>query len=343
MHKFLLSLTLLLSCLCQAKLEILFNELPELAKMLRGKAKEELTITISESDVKFNPNWENQLTQTIKSVAKTHIDLQLELPESVTKIGSHFLRDCTGLISFNLPASVTKIDYGFLFGCTGLISFELPPSVTQIKGAFLCGCTGLTSVELPKSTTEIGSHFLRGCKGLASVDLPEFVTKIGYNFLRDCTGLTSVDLPKSTIEIGSHFLYGCTGLTSVELPKSTTEIGNHFLRGCKGLSCIRLSSSLVTVPDSFLLNLKNTKIHLILDRIDNIYFCDPNKVSNMNQNQQKILLKIKGNGHILWNDEEVTPKEIYKKGYIINLTVPNTCTLYLVPKKWPKKPVVGRW
>jgi hypothetical protein len=77
--------------------------------MLEGKAREELLVTLKESDIETYPEWEKNLTQSIKSVETTQIDLKLNLPKSVTEIGGYFLSGCVGLTRFELPDSVTKI------------------------------------------------------------------------------------------------------------------------------------------------------------------------------------------------------------------------------------------
>jgi hypothetical protein len=339
MNKLLLSLTLLLSCLCQARLEVSFNQLSELPKILKGQTEAQLMITISESDIKDELDWEDCLTQSIKSLETTQIDLKLDLPKSATEIGSYFLAGCTGLTAFELPESVTKIGDGFLASCTNLTSFELPESVTKINDNFLDSCTGLISLELHKSVTKIGDEFLYGCAKLTSFELPDSVTTIGDLFLSGCTELTRFELPDSVITIGDGFL-ACCGLTRFELPNSVTKIGDSFLDDCTELNFVKLSSSITTIGDQFLFDLKNIEIHLILDRIDNVYFRDPNEISDMSESQQKNCLQTKGSGRILWNGEKITPEEVYKKGHIINFTVPNRCTLCLLPKKHPKKPVM---
>jgi hypothetical protein len=363
MYKFLLSLTLLLSCLCQARREISFNQLSELPTILNGQTEAQLTLTISKADIKANPDWGKKLKKSMKSVATSQIDLQLELPPCVTKINAFFLYGCTKLIHLELPESVTEIKSNFLSGCTGLTNFKLPKSVTKIDSFFLNNCTGLTSFELPESITKIGSHFLSNA-GLTSFELPKSITKIGHYFLSGCTRLNSFELPKSMTEIGNGFLCGCTGLTAFKLPESVTKLGwgflsgctrlnsfklpksvieidYSFLYGCTGLIFIKLPSSMTAISDNFLSGLKNIEIHLILDRMDGVYFVDSNEISDMSEGEKKDLLQIKGSGRILWNGEEITPKEVYQKGHIINITVLDTCTLCLLPKKYPKKPVIA--
>jgi hypothetical protein len=268
MRKFLLTLILLLSCAIQAKLNISFDKLTTLPKKLDGKTKKDVTITINEYDIENHQNWQKDLTKTIQSIDRTLINLTLNLPESVTKIGNDFLENCTSLTSF-----------------------ELPDSIIQINDWFLSGCTGLTSFELPKS-----------------------VKYIGWDFLKDCTRLTSFELPDSVIKIDSGFLSGCTSLTF-----------------------FKLTSSLTKVPDYFLYGLKNANIQLILDRADGIYFKNPNEVSNMTEDQKRNCLKTKGTNRIKLNNKGITPEDLYEKGFIINFTVPDTCTLCLLSKKYPKK------
>jgi len=96
----------------------------------------------------------------------------------------------------NIPSSVTSIGSCAFCGCTGLTSVAIPSSVTSIGSSAFYGCTGLTSVAIPSSVTSIGSSAFYGCTGLTSVAIPSSVASIGSSAFYGCTGLTSVTVMK---------------------------------------------------------------------------------------------------------------------------------------------------
>ena len=102
------------------------------------------------------------------------------------------------ITDLEIPNSVTKIGDDAFYGCSDLMSVTIPKSVTSIGGRSFAGCSGLTSVTIPQSVTsiEVGAFF--GCSGLTSVIIPSSVTDIdGYAF-NGCTSLTSVIVAKKT-------------------------------------------------------------------------------------------------------------------------------------------------
>lgn len=54
---------------------------------------------------------------SITSVGKKHSGASIEIPDSVTSLGSTPFRDCTNLVSVNLPDSIKSIDGDAFSGC----------------------------------------------------------------------------------------------------------------------------------------------------------------------------------------------------------------------------------
>lgn len=70
--------------------------------------------------------------------------ISYSIPDSVTTIGQHAFRDCTGLTNVIIPDSVICIEYYAFENCTNLISITIPNSVIDIDYSALEGCSNLT-------------------------------------------------------------------------------------------------------------------------------------------------------------------------------------------------------
>lgn len=68
---------------------------------------------------------------------------KIEIPSTVTSIGSYVFRYCSSLKEINLPSSITKIeDYTFI-GCISLSKINIPQTVTDIGNKAFEGCLEL--------------------------------------------------------------------------------------------------------------------------------------------------------------------------------------------------------
>ena len=203
--------------------------------------------------------------------------ISIDIPNSVTTIGSAAFQDCTGLTSITIPNSVTSISNSAFSGCTGLTSITIPNSVTSIGSSAFSNCIGLTTFTIPNSVTSIGGSAFSGCTGLTSITIPNSVTSIGGSAFDGCTGITSVAL--NCKEIGSCFssnksikevvlgdevttigyraFDGCTDLTSITISNSVTSIGNSAFSSCTGLTSVVIPQSVVSVGKAAFKNCSN--------------------------------------------------------------------------------------
>ena len=119
-------------------------------------------------NIVFGPNFANPLYYAHNLYLNGELVTNLELPESVTKIGDYAFEDCSGLTSVNIPKSVTEIGDSAFEGCSGLTSVTIPNSVFSIGYAAFIECDGLTTVTIPESVTEIGDFAFGYCTKLMS-------------------------------------------------------------------------------------------------------------------------------------------------------------------------------
>ena len=74
------------------------------------------------------------------------------------------------LTSVEIPSSVTSIGTYAFQGCTSLTSVEIPSSVTSIGTFAFQSCTSLTSIEIPSSVTSIGTYAFGSIKSDAVIN-----------------------------------------------------------------------------------------------------------------------------------------------------------------------------
>ncbi len=122
-----------------------------------------------------------------------------EIPESVTGIGAHALRE-TGLTSIEIPGKITTLGRAAFYKCTDLQSVSLPQ--TALLSDFLFnGCTSLKRLTIPAGVTvknegNIDSLIFHNCNSLTEI---EFLgTKEQYKaFVAQPTPDDSMDALKS--------------------------------------------------------------------------------------------------------------------------------------------------
>ena len=144
----------------------------------------------------------------------------------IIKEGTKSIEDafvnCSWLASVDIPNSVTSIGTAAFSGCSGLTSVDIPNSVISIGARAFENCSGLTSVKIPNSVTSIGTAAFSGCSGLTSVDIPNSVISIGTGALEGCTGLISVFLPCFIKSITEDVFFDCPNLKNIYIPKGSS-------------------------------------------------------------------------------------------------------------------------
>ena len=116
----------------------------------------------------------------------------VEIPNSVTKIGSYAFHGCEALQNLVIPNSVTKIGSYAFNTCRNLTSLTLPNSITAIEGFTFGGCSNLSALTLPNSVTTIGESAFCYCKSLTSFTIPKAVTTIGPKAFMGCDALATL-------------------------------------------------------------------------------------------------------------------------------------------------------
>ena len=147
----------------------------------------------------------------------------IDIPDSVSMIGSNAFRDCQQLESVTIPSGVTSIEESTFYACYNLSTVTIPDGITSIGREAFSGCKNMKSVTIPDSVTCIGFQAFYLCKSLTEVTIPDGVTSISSQAFNDCSSLTSVVISASVTSIGNYAFSGCTSLTDVYYGGTETQ------------------------------------------------------------------------------------------------------------------------
>ena len=98
--------------------------------------------------------------------------VNLELPDSLTLIGTYAFYYCTNLALTSLPSSLTSIGNYAFYNCTSLPLTSLPAGLTSIGDYAFYNCTSLTDVTFQGTPTSIATTAFQGCANLTTINVP---------------------------------------------------------------------------------------------------------------------------------------------------------------------------
>lgn len=149
---------------------------------------------------------------------------RVTLPDGLTEIPSYAFRfswnnsdrPSSSLAEVNLPATVTSIGSSAFKGNTRLAEITLPVGLTTLGSFAFDGCSGLTAIAIPDGVTEIARETFIGCRSLRTIKLPANLTTVRPWAFQYCNVLESVIFPPSltTLEGPGVFSYA-TSLSDI--------------------------------------------------------------------------------------------------------------------------------
>ena len=183
---------------------------------------------------------------------------EIQIPDSVERIGTNAFHNCQDLESITLPASLKTIEVGAFSGCRNLSEVKLPASLKTIQSSVFADCSSLETVFYDDSLEQWSQiNTSNGFLGDSSPSLvtddytaqfipvmddayppPKTVTITKY------TGKESTVILPSTInswhvtKIGEDAFQDNTTITSVTIPANVTEIGSNAFAGCTNLTSV---------------------------------------------------------------------------------------------------------
>ncbi|MBR4902741.1 MAG: leucine-rich repeat domain-containing protein, partial [Victivallales bacterium] len=191
----------------------------------------------------------------------------IEVPGSVTNIGSYAFYGCTNLVAATLNEGLLTINNNAFENCSSLLVASVPNSVTNLGSSAYASCYALTNITLRGgwNPTQRG-RFSSGAENLDTIEIIgngdlvigektfgdhynssvlkerhlkiSGVKIIANDYAFGCSpNLETVELSDNALEnIGNYSFYNCQTLRSIEVPSSVTNIGSYAFYGCANLA-----------------------------------------------------------------------------------------------------------
>lgn len=202
-------------------------------------------------------NLPNTLTKIGGSVFSGFDQLvELDLPDSIVSIGSRAFRDCSSLRLVKLPAHLKVISESLFSGCDALQQVQMPQDLEEIERYAFSDCPNLKSVTLPDCTKKVAGDAFESeefDEGGLHYCITNYITNVN-----DCTVSAKdwngeLDIPSSISHCGRAFIVngldfsGCKGLTAVRIPDTISTIPECAFSDCKSLREVEIPSSVTTI------------------------------------------------------------------------------------------------
>lgn len=97
-------------------------------------------------------------------ISSRNIATYVDLPNTITSIGTGAFRDCSNLVGINIPNSVTGIGMSAFENCSSLADIIIPNSVDTIWESAFANCNKLINIIIPSSVKYVGHWAFEKCE-----------------------------------------------------------------------------------------------------------------------------------------------------------------------------------
>lgn len=198
---------------------------------------------------------------------------EIQLPDSLSEIESWAFR-YSGLERIDLPASVTKIGTLAFADCKNLTEVNLPSGITELSDYLFMNSPKLTHVDIPHGVKKIGSQVFSGCRSITTLYIPDNVTEFATTAFGGLNSLTEFTVSESSPVFCTMdgILYSkdktqlicfpnAKNISSYSVPESITKINAVCFGPCKYLKNLYVGTHVTEVSESTFENAFKPFIH----------------------------------------------------------------------------------
>lgn len=146
---------------------------------------------------------------------------EIDIPQSVSKIGNYAFFECTSLETASVSADIPAIPEGAFYGCESLKNVSINADIVSVEDYAFFGCRSIEEFDFPMSVTDIGAYSFAGCSALSGVSLKGKLQKIEPYSFYNCVNLEKINLPESLLSIGQYAI----GFSDSEVSENITITG----------------------------------------------------------------------------------------------------------------------
>lgn len=231
---------------------------------------------IRDGNVISTYNYEKTVDQSdfIAMITKPN-NANIVVPEGVEKISDYAFYGWNGLLEVDLPNSVTRIGNSAFANCRKLKlkNNRLPSNLTILKSDCFDYCSKLILTELPSGVTSVPRRCFSYCSNITNIDLSNIksIDELAFDF----SGLTNVVLGEDLTSIGNS-AFSDTKLTSITIPSKVTSIPWSMCARIRTLTKVIFKGKIETINSSAFMDcpsiaqfdLRNNTVVSTLDSID---------------------------------------------------------------------------
>jgi C1A family cysteine protease/fibronectin type 3 domain-containing protein len=226
---------------------------------------------VPDSPVTLHALWKStaEPVWTIQNGVLTAVNLNgataIEIPATVTAIGTNVFDNCTTLKSVVFTPGVMDIGADAFIYCSNLETAIFAEGLKSIAWYSFGHCRALKQICIPASVSSISSFGFVYCNGLEKVDVAAgnkwYESDIGIAYNKGKTAIvllpanhptTEFSIPDTVVYIDACAFSDCTNLSSITIPSSVTSIGGWAFDGCTSLENLEIPSSVTYIgPAAF--------------------------------------------------------------------------------------------
>lgn len=174
---------------------------------------------------------------------------------NIQYIPSGLLNGCSNVVGeLNLPNTITKIGKYAFYGCSGFTgTLLLTANELEIGECAFCGCSGLTSINVNAAT--IGNDAFNNCTSVNQLTIGESVDSVGAGAFGNLSSLTT--LYYNAINMRSNYAGGLSSnqsISAILFGENVLRIPDYFMQQAPNLASISLPNSLLSIGQNSFFN-----------------------------------------------------------------------------------------